>query len=204
MKNFRRTFNILVALVLCITVSGVYANWMYASQSEMSESVNKGVSLTPKTVNGSLGHYTVLLSEVTLAIDQTDAGDYTPKLVFSKVQDDGSIDFTFTPEIVASDDLKANGVTSYVTFSSSLSHENTTIFTFPQVLTIGQIGSGEQYCWEKDGDSFRFSLPNEALGNYIKLAYTNKLDTLAKYTAFEESLKAGTVVITISNTAPTE
>ncbi len=203
MKNFRRTFNILVALVLCITVSGVYANWMYASSAGMSETVNKGVSLTPKTESGTLGNYTILLSEVTLAIDQTDIGDYTPKLVFSKVQDDGSMDFTFTPAVVASDTLKANGVTSYVTFSSTLAHNGEDLFTFPKTLVIGQIGSGEEYCWEKNGDAFRFSLPNDVLNEYIQLAYTHKLDTLAKYTAFEESLGTGTVVITISNSAPT-
>ncbi len=202
MKKFRRKLNILIALILCITVSGVYANWMYASTAGMSETVNKGVSLTPKTESGTLGVYTILLSEVTLAIDQSGVGDYTPKLVFSQVQGDGSLDFTFTPNNTASDELKANGVTSYVVFSSTLTHEGQQIFSFPATITIGKVGSGETYTWTKSGDSFTCSIPNDVLGDYIKLAYTNKLDTVAKYTAFETSLSTGNVVITISNTNP--
>ncbi len=199
MKSIKK-LSVLVALILCVTVGGVYATWSYAADAGVSEEVNKGVSLAPVTQSGSIGEYEVGFSEFSIVIDQTAPGDYTPMLVFTVQSDDGSLDFKFTPTDVASDAVKTNGITSTVTFSSALTHEGTAIFTFPATITIGTVDSSETIKWEKQTDgSFTCSIANADLADYIQLNYTDKLDTYAKYQDFEKSLQSGTVVIAVSN-----
>ncbi len=189
----------LIALILCVTIGGVYAAWSYAASAGVTETVNKGVSLTPVSQSGSIGSYAVSFAEFSIVIDQTSQDDYTPKLSFYQESDDGSLDFTFTPTTVASDDVKANGIESTVTFTSVLQHEGIAIFSFPQTITIGTADSDAPIKWTKTGDIFTVSISNDALANYIQLNYTNKLDTYAKYQAFETSLGTGTISITVSN-----
>ncbi len=208
MKNFRmksiRTLSLLLALAMVATVGGVYAAWSYADSAGVAEQVNKGVSLTPATRSGSIGEYEILYSEFLVALDQTAEGDYTPKLSLYAQSDDGSLNFTFTPTIIASDEVKEKGIESTVTFSSSLTHEGIEIFSFPDTIKIGKVNSTETYKWTKEADgSFTCSIPNADLYNYIKLNYTDKLDTYAKYQAMETSLSNGTIVIKIANGSAT-
>ncbi len=203
MKSFTKRVSLLVALILLVTVGGVYATWSYAATAGVSEVRNKGVSLAPAKMEGSLGVYEVLFEEFSLTIDQTGVGDYSPTLKFTVANDDGSLDFKFTPSNVASNELKEVGIDSSVSFSSTLAHEGQPIFQFPQEIHIGTVGSGETYSWVKQPDgSFSCSIPNSALSTYIQLAYTEDLDTYAKYQAFEKSV-AGVISVTISNGAPT-
>ncbi len=201
MNTFTKRLSLLVALILLVTVGGVYATWSYAATAGVTETRNKAVSLAPATMDGSLGTYEVLSEEFTLTIDQAGVGDYTPVLKFTLAKDDGSLDFKFTPNNVASNELKEVGIDSTVSFTSAMTHEGQAIFTFPSEIHIGTVGSGETYCWEKQDDgSFICSIPNSELSNYIQLAYTEDLDTHAKYEAFETSV-AGVISVTIANRA---
>ncbi len=212
MTKLTKNLTVLMALILCVTVGGVYAAWSYAANAELSEAVNKGVSLTPVSQSGSLGEYEVGYDEFSVVIDQTAPGDYTPKLSIYAASDDGSLNFKFTPAIVASDDLKANGLRSLVSFSSTLTYGDPAapIFTFPTTFTIGQVGDATtDYAWtavdsNSDGttDYFECFIPNTDLADYIQLAYTEKLDTYEKYKAFETALTTGTLNIIISHDVP--
>ncbi len=203
MKKFTKSVSLLMVLVLCLTVGGVYAAWSYAANAGVSEAVNKGVSITPATQNGSLGTYEVIYTDFSVIIDQTAEGDYTPILkIYAPDGASGNLSFKFTPNTVASDDLKENGMESTVTFSSTLAHDSTAIFNFPKTLTIGKVGSGAEFVWEKQADgSFLCVVANAKLPEYIQLNYTEKLDTYEKYQAFESSLSGGTITITIKNAA---
>ncbi len=190
--------------ILCITTGGVYAGWSYAAKAGVKETVNKGVSITTATQEGSLGEYKVLYDDFSLVIDQTATGDYTPILRINKSENtDGNLYFKFTPTDLASDDLKANGMESTVTFSSTLAHDGTAIFAFPKTLSIGRADdTNAEFKWEKQADNtFLCTIPNDKISEYIQLNYTTKLDTFEKYTAFEDSLDDGTVSILIANAA---
>ncbi len=203
MKAFTKSISLLMVLILCLTVGGVYAAWSYAASAGVSETVNKAVSITEATQSGTLGSYQVLYQDFSLIIDQTAEGDYTPILKFFPANDtNGDLTFKFTPNATASDEIKNNGMDSTVSFSSTLTHGGTALFAFPETLSIGKVGSGASYVWVKQSDgSFTCTIPNADLGNFIQLNYTEKLDTFAKYQAFESSLENGTVVIKIANAA---
>ncbi len=205
MKSIQR-LSVLVALILCVTVGGVYAAWTYAASAGVAEEVNKGVSIAPVTMEGSIGSYEVAFAEFSIVIDQTAPGDYTPRLAFHRQSDDGSLDFKFTPTAVASDEVKANGIESTISFSSVLQHEGTAIFNFPLTITVLPVNGTGAHKWtavDSNSDNipeyFTFSISNAELANYIKLNYTTKLDTYAKYQAFEQSLQGGTLTIAIAN-----
>ncbi len=202
MKSIKR-LSVLVALILCVTVGGVYAAWTYAADAGLSETANKAVTLAPVSQSGSIGQYEVLYTEFSLVIDQTSNSnpvDYTPNLVIRVTSDDGSLDFKFIPSEVASDEVRAKGITSHVEFSSNLSHEGQAIFSFPLGIDIGTTDSASQYKWAANGDgTFTCSIPNAEIQNHIQLAYLNKLDTYAKYRDFETSLGQGTINIKVYN-----
>ncbi len=202
MKKFAKKFTALLSLITCVTIGGVYAAWSYAANASLSETINKGVTLTPVTHSGSLGEYEVSFAEFSLLIDQTAPGDYTPRLSYYVESDDGSLDFKFTPAVIASDAVKTYGMESTIIFSSTLQHEGEAIFSFPTSITVHESNSEEATKWtlSEDGTYFTFSISNADLANYIVLNYTSKLDTYAKYQAFETSLTTGTVNITIAHT----
>ncbi len=203
MKSVRR-LSILVALILCVTVGGVYAAWTYAADAGLTETVNKAVTIAPVSQAGSIGQYEVIYTEFSLVIDQTsntNPVDYTPKLVIRTESDDGSLNFKFVPSEVASDAVRENGIESHVQFSSNLTHDGKPIFAFPAIIDIATADdTSAAVKWEKQSDgSFTCEISNAELKNYIQLAYTDKLDTYAKYQAFEASLEKGTVSIRVYN-----
>ncbi len=202
MKSIKK-LSVLVALILCVTVGGVYAAWTYAADAGLTETVNKSVTIAPVSQAGSIGQYEVGYTEFSLVIDQTsntNPVDYTPKLVIRQESDDGSLNFKFTPSDVASDDVRTNAITSHVEFSSTLNYENKAMFAFHAQIDIGTADSAAAVKWTAQGDgSFTCEISHAELANYITLAYTEKLDTFAKYQAFEAALKNGTVSIKVYN-----
>ncbi len=203
MKSIKK-LSVLVALILCVTVGGVYAAWTYAADAGLTETVNKAVTIAPVSQAGSIGQYEVGYTEFSLVIDQTSNSipvNYTPKLVIRTETDDGSLNFKFTPSTVASDEVRVNGVESHVEFTSNLTHDGQAIFSFPLTIDIATADNDTapiKWIAQADG-SFTCEIPHTELENYIKLAYTDKLDTYAKYQAFESSLGKGTINIKIYN-----
>ncbi len=207
MKNFTKKISMLVALVLCITIGGVYAQWYYAENATVTEDVNKAVTLAPVTQAGSIGTYEVGYTDFSLVIDQTAPGDYTPELdIIAAPEKAGDLTIKFIPEIIASEDAKTNGIETTVTFSSNLQHEGTDIFTFSTGFAVHKANCTEAGCYKwvalNDGSgAFLVTIPMADLSTHIMLNYTVPLDTYAKYQAFGESLKNGVVNIVVSNTA---
>ncbi len=204
MKRFTKGISLLMILSMFLTVGGVYAAWSYAASAGVSDQITKSVSLTTATQKGTLGKYEILYQDFDLIIDQTADGDYTPLLKFQPVESKaGDLTFKFTPEIIASNEIKEICLNSTVTFSSTLTHGGNAIFSFPKTINIGKVGSDAEFEWVKVDDGagayFTCTISNAKLSEYIQLAYTEDLDTYAKYQAFQASLQTGTVVVNIAN-----
>lgn len=105
----------LIALLLCVTVGGVYANWVYTNdevdiQDRKYEAV---ATLTDKQLTTEHGTFTIV-SDLVVKIDQNNSveGDHSAKLVFLTTTggEDPTLTVTFEPNINAPQDVKDHGV----------------------------------------------------------------------------------------------
>lgn len=206
MKNLTRKISLLVALILCATIGGVYAVWTYAGTGENHMSIAKGVNLTTSIQEGTEGAYTLTIGDVVFTIDQRASGDYTPVLHADKAQHatSATMYFHFTPTEIASLEVENNCVVSYISFSSSAVYEGDNIFKFPNgYITVDKVNGTGEHKWTKNGDgSFTFSMSGEELLEYIQLEDGFYLDTKAKYDAFDTALLASNINIKISDKVP--
>jgi hypothetical protein len=113
-----KKLSILIALVLCITIGGVYATWTYTQSTDVADlNPTVALSLTEATFAGTYGTYSVDTTGLTLAIDPAPGSTHTTSLQMS-----GKIVVSFTPHVYASTDVKENGVIT--TYQFSLTNDN--------------------------------------------------------------------------------
>lgn len=200
-----KKLSLLIALILCVTIGGVYATWSYTASNDVAD--EKGeltIALVPQpNIIGTYGTYAVDVSGVTVAIDQKDEGDHTAVLKFS---DDSKVVISFTPATNAPLSVKENGVESTFSIRTSkdfvyktdaegnYSAEGTDkpVFTF-------QNHQAQAFDWTKDPETgvFSYTIDATALRSMITLN-TFVLDTLAEYQAFSTAIE-GSVVFTVSD-----
>ena len=86
-----RKLSILIALILCVTIGGVYATWTYPGNSIGNVSQDIGNNMAAVTFEGAYGEYNVQSNTLALVIDKA-ANSYDTELKY-----EGSLVFTFTP-----------------------------------------------------------------------------------------------------------
>ena len=210
MRLFTRKLSILIALILCVTIGGVYATWVYAGTGEITHTVSKGVNLTSKVEGGAAATYNVGVGDLLIQIDQAAAGDYTPVLQFNKSAsaEKARLVFTLLPTDTANADIEANGIKSYVTFSSNATYEGNNIFVFAtDPIVIDRVDAeGATHKWTRQDDgTFTCEIDATVLAANIQLNTEANfyLDTTDKYIAFDTALLASNINIKISDKAPT-
>ncbi len=196
-----KKLGLLMAMALTVTVGGVYATWTYTKDTDVAdEAVNMTMNLTDVAYSGSYGTYKVDTSGLTLLIDPKPGTTHTTALVI-----EGDIVITFTPNSVAPEEVKENGVDS--TFQLSLTNENWTfdIDTTDEVAGLPIVtlahNEKEDIVWGKPDEStgiFTFTIPASELVKHITLTEFN-LDTKAKYDAYNKALGQGQITITVSD-----
>ena len=209
-----KKLSVLIALLLCVTISGVYATWSFVSEN--SDIVDKKhetlVTLTDATTTGAAGTFTIS-SNLVLTIDQKAENDHTAVLVFAPQIEGEEIYLTisFTPAVNASADIKANGVQSELYFNTTSTMECFTDasghlvipadpenpgagVTKKNIFTFGTFESDGNYVpnvtWEKDPSTgvFTATYDETELKNIIQLNGTIILDTKPDYDAFANLL----------------
>lgn len=209
-----KKLSILIALLLCVTISGVYAAWSFADTS--IDIVDKKhetlVTLTDVTSTSAAGTFTIN-SNLVLTIDQKAEGDHTAVLVFApqNAGDDIYLTVTFTPAANASKEVKENGVEAELYFKTTTTMECYTdaeghlvIPADPEHLDPGVIkkaifdfgvyGSDSAFnnkiTWGTPDSNgvFTVTYDEAALKDIIKLNGNIILDTKPEYDAFSALL----------------
>ena len=92
-----KKLSLLIAMILCVTIGGVYATWTYTQNTDVAdEAVNVNMNLTDVAYSGSYGTYKVDTTGLSLTIDPKTGTTHTTALYAT-----GSIVITFTPNSVA-------------------------------------------------------------------------------------------------------
>ena len=191
-----KKLGLLIALILCVTIGGVYATWTYTQNTDVAdETVNMTMNLTDVAYSGSYGTYKVDTSSLKMKIDPKQGTTHTTALYI-----EGDIVITFTPNSVAPQEIKDNGVDS--TFKFGLTNANWTYDdgTGSKTLFVLTHSDAEDIVWVKDTETgvFTRTITAAELAQHITLNEFN-LDTKVKYDEFNAVLGQGQITITVSD-----
>ena len=191
-----KKIGLLISLILCVTIAGVYATWTYTQNTDVAdETVNMTMNLTDVAYSGSYGTYKIDTSGLTLKIDPKQGTTHTTALYIT-----GNIVITFTPNNVAPQKVKEEGVKT--TFKFGLTNSNWTYDDgtgSKAIITLAH-SDAEEINWGKPDAQgvFTFTISAAELASHISLTEFN-LDSKAKYDTFNTALGQGQISITVSD-----
>lgn len=185
-----KKLSMLIALILCVTIGGVYATWVYSQSDDVADITGaKAITMTEATFTGTYGTYHVDTSNLSMVVDPKEGTTHTTAL---KIE--GNLIVSFTPNTYAPVEVKTNGVPS--TFAFSLSNSNWQ-YENTNILTVDT--DKHDITWVADGNGgFTYTLSAADLAGYIALTEFT-LDTKVDYDAYDAVLTNGQIVISISD-----
>ena len=196
-----RKLSVLIAMILCVTIGGVYASWTYADGTAgIKNHTNKTIQLSTVISAGSVGEFGISHNINGFEISETSTDDKTAQIVATYHSGDKVvISLSFTPVATASDEVKENGIEAYVYVDTeqNITWNNADLFTFKHndenAIVISPKGTaGAANVWEKAQDSATLTCNIElALADFIALGSVFKLENIDDYRAFETALKNG-------------
>ena len=186
-----KKLSLLIAMILCVTIGGVYATWTYTQNTDVAdEAVNMNMNLTDVAYSGSYGTYKVDTTGLSLTIDPKANTTHTTALYAT-----GSILITFTPNSVAPAEVKENGVST--TYAFSLANPNWK-YEGQDIVTLNH-NEKHNIVWEDNDDgTFTYTLTAASFLEHVSLTEF-ELDTKVKYDSYNAVLGTGSIVITVSD-----
>ena len=186
-----KRLSILVALILCVTIGGVYAAWIYTSSTVGSVDRTISHGLTTATYEQDAGILQVKSNTVDIAIDQTAEEDYRAKLVIT-----GEVVISFKPNPGADSTVVESGIpaiaTIYTKNADTNLYDGSPIYVSPE-------GSKVALVWEKLPDgSFEATITAAQIDTLLDLGAEFVLDAHDDYTAFHELEENITITLAIS------
>ncbi len=205
-----KKFSLLIALMLCVTIGGVYATWSYAGTNDIADAYAEAkVTITDAVLAGANGTYTIE-SNLVLSVDQANE-DHEAELVFdSNDSNPIFLKVTFTPSDFAPQEIKSNAVPSELYFGTTTDMKyvmdaegnydaNGTakeIFTF---ANKSDNNFSENITWDPQADgTFTYTMDEAALKTQIQLSQTFVLDTKTEHDAFRAAL-AGNIIARVTD-----
>ena len=196
-----KKLSMLIALILCVTIGGVYASWTYADGTAgIKNHTNKTLQLSTVISAGSVGEFGISHNINNLEISETSTDDKTAKIDATYHSEDKVIlSISFTPVVTASDDVKNNGIEAYVYVDTeqNITWNGADLFTFAHdagnaIVISPKDTADAAYTWTKEKDSNTLTCSIElSLAEFITLGSTFKLENIDDYRAFETALKNG-------------
>ena len=201
---------IIALLLVCITITGVYAVWSYAGTNDIADAFAEAkVTITDVELTGANGVYRIE-SNLVLTIDQAN-DDHEAELLFqSNNSDPIYLKVTFTPAANAPQTIKDNAVPSELYFGTTVPMNYTVDAngnyaadgTPVPIFTFANPGDGvlnNIFTWtEEDDGTFTYTLDETALRGMISLSQTFVLDTKAEHDAFRAAL-TGNIVARVTD-----
>ena len=205
-----KKLSILIALLLCVTITGVYAVWTYAGTEDIADAFAEAkVTIADVELVGANGTYKIE-SNLVLTVEQANS-DHEAKLVFASNNDQPIfLKVTFTPATNAPQTIKDNAVPSELYFTTTTTMEykmdasgNYSAEGTPTpIFTFSNPGDGvlnNTFSWNAESDgSFTYRLDESDLASMISLSQTFVLDTKAEHDAFRTAL-TGNIVARVTD-----
>ncbi len=200
----------LIAMLLCVTIGGVYAAWTYAGTNDIADVMAEAkVTIADVELTGANGTYTIT-SNLVLSIDQANE-DHEAELVFSSTNGNPiSVVVTFTPSTNAPQTVKDAavpteiyyGVTTPMQYKMDVDGNYSETGTAKDIFTFSNSSDNilnNTITWNEETDgTFTYTLDETDLKSAIQLSQTFVLDTKEEHDAFRTAL-AGNIVIRVTD-----
>lgn len=217
----------LIALLTCVTIGGVYANWAYAKEADIQDQYEElSLGLAESSQSGTNGEYDII-SNVKFTIYQREGSDHEAELRVESTDDkEPSVMVKFTPTDAAPVNYKKFGINTEIAFTSGnaftykmdnngnysetgtatdvLKFKNKSNGTFEAnvfATNTEEIGENQQkWTMSDDGSYFYVTFTAEQLLEQVNLSQTFVLDEYKEYAAFQQSLlAAGNIIIKVTD-----
>lgn len=99
-----KKFTMLIALILCVTIGGVYATWTYQGGDVQQLHQHFNVYMGAVDNDEAKGVLKTVINALSIKLDDAN-NDYNAEAVVT-----GYLEFVFSPKTHASDDVRENGV----------------------------------------------------------------------------------------------
>lgn len=205
-----KRLSILIALMLCVTIGGVYATWTYAGTNDIADAFAEAkITIADAELTGANGTYSIT-SNLVLTVDQANE-DHEAELVFSSNNSEAIfLKVTFTPAANAPQAIKDNAVPSELYFGTTAPMQYkidaegnySETGTPTDILKFKNVADGdldENVIWTQQSDgTFTYTLDENDLKEQIQLNRVFVLDIKSEHDAFREAL-TGNVVARITD-----
>ena len=179
-----KKLTVIIALMLVVTIGGVYATWNYAqgSVAKVDKYLDGSTKITDKVVTTAKGTISVDTSAVEIIIDDAN-NDHVAELSVT-----GDIVITFTPNEGADANVATNGIVlQYQMSNTGLTYLGNPIFTYNTAVV--QLNGGAA--------TKSVTIPATDLGIALYDAGLT-LPDVATYEAFKAQLHTGSLCFTVS------
>lgn len=176
----------LVALVLLVTVGGVYATWNYAHGKASVETkyFDAVTVVAPMAETNSKGTISIDASGLSIVVDDTD-NDFEGELVIT-----GEVVVTFTHNEGVTSEVAANGIVMQYELSTTENFKYNTNDIFTVDTTAKRTASATK----------SFTISAAELESLIELNSVS-LPTAEDYLNFKNALHSGSIVLKVSEAA---
>lgn len=197
-----KKLSLLIAMILCVTIGGVYATWTYSqgTAAQRDAYLDDVTKITDKTVANAKGVISVDKTGLTITIDDAN-DDHVAECVI-----DGELVVKFKPNKGADTTVFENGIT----LQYKLSVENTwkyadvlifNVDTTPVTLgTPTKTGSGEtvEFTWTISANDLNSRIAFYTNGEGTGADGALSLTSVESYEAFKKALHNGSICVTVS------
>jgi len=201
-----KKLSLLVALMLLVTIGGVYATWSYAGTNDIADAFAEAtITITDAELTGANGTYSIT-SNLVLSVDQASVA-HDAKLVFASTNGDPIyLKVTFTPSPNAPDDIKEHAVPTELYFGTTTPMQykidaqgnydavNGTPTDILKFNNVANTTFEENVVWNEEADgTFTYTMDQTALEQEIQLSRTFVLDIKAEHDAFRDALNGNVI-----------
>ena len=206
-----KKLSLLITLLLCVTITGVYAVWTYAGTNDIADVYAESkITIADVELTGANGTYTIT-SNLILVVEQANDDHETRLDFFSNDGQPIYLTVTFKPSEKASQTIKENAVPSELYFGTTtpmqykMDAEGNYASNGNPVDILKFKNPGNQtldnlIVWEYDNENgvFTYTMNEAQLREAISLSQTFVLDTKAEHDAFRAAL-SGNIVARVTD-----
>ena len=198
-----KKLSLIVVLILCITVGGVYATWNYARYTVDSKQASATAVITG--THSSAKGVISLATDVKRVIVDDSNNDFAAEVFFGQVDAnsqivedvtdaDGEIEITFTANAGADESVLQNGIPLLVSVTANKlgTYLGADVF---EIKTESYTIQTSEFVKASDASVFTTTIN---LKDFIGLKNEIVLDTYAEYQAFEAAITGITFTVTVS------
>lgn len=184
-----KKLSVLIALALCLTITGAYAAWSYSMGHITTDPANVTISMDGIDTSKAMG--TIEVVSTPSYVVKPNGNTYNPTLAVA----DGSDAFviTFKPDEKALADIKAYGPTTQIQFTSTYG-----VFEEKQIITVKMATDTLDWGTPVDGVFTITISAADFLTKYISCDGTVSIDNPTEYDTYNGVLGAGTISVVIT------